>query len=153
MSTTRKKLQRIRVLEQVRQSRVEAESVNLARIREFKVKTVKELKHNQNEYMKGIETLNTVRTSNSRENLQVMEETLDFLKAKWMRLYQDLQQLERAESQQLEILGAAHRDLRAVGNLAEKLEFESRVEANKIEQKALDERAIVRAWNLNSRNQ
>jgi flagellar biosynthesis chaperone FliJ len=152
MSETRRKLKRIRVLEKVRQSKVDKESIELAEIREKKQAKAAELKNSQTEYLSGVEKLNQLRSSLIRENLQFMEETLDFLKSKWMRLFRELQDIERLEKNQMENLSIAHRELKSVGNLAAKLDQEARAELSRAEQKIQDERTIERSWAGHGRN-
>ncbi len=153
MTNTNRKLKRIRVLEQVRQSKMDKESVELATIRAQKAAKAQELKNSQRDYLAGIEQLNQLRSSQSRDNLEFMEVNLDYLKAKWMRLFSELQAIERAEKVQIENLSLAHRDLKSVGNLAQKLEQTARHELAKSEQKVQDEQTITRSWHNNSRNQ
>jgi hypothetical protein len=152
MTDTNRKLKRIRILEISRQSKLDKEAIELASIRTRRELKAAELKDSQTEYLSGVERLNKLRSSQVRENLQFMEENLDYLKAKWMRLFRELQEVEREEKQQLENLGVAHRDLKSVGSLVTKLDQQSRQELTRAEQKTQDERTIERSWTGNSRN-
>jgi len=152
MTDTNRKLKRIRVLERARQSRLDQEAIALAGIRTRKELKASELKTSQTEYLSGVERLNLLRSSQVRENLQFMEENLDFLKAKWMRLFRELQEVEREEKVQLENLGIAHQELKSVGSLVTKLDQQSRLELTRAEQKVQDEKTIERSWVGNNRN-
>jgi flagellar export protein FliJ len=142
MQQTMRKIKRVQPLVKMKKTKVDEESAVLQAIRQEKVTVVSQMKENQRRYMEGVERMNQLRTSRTRDNLTTMEQAVDHVKAEWYRLYKRVQDIETKEKLQIGQLLTAERDLKAVEKLQEKYQLEYRKEASQSEQKQLDEIAI-----------
>lgn len=116
----------------------------LLAVRAEKQKAVKEMRESQQKYMKGVEDLNRVRSSQDRANLATLEAALDAVKVHWYTLFKKVQEVENKEKMQVNLLIAAEKDLKSIENLEEKYQKAFQKDMAKAEQKALDELAVRR---------
>jgi flagellar export protein FliJ len=137
-----RKIKRVQPIIKIKQTRVDTEAAMLARINKEKVEAVQAMRESQRQYMSGVDELNRIRTSSSRENIEVIESGLDHVKAKWYRLYKSVQDLENRERAQIACLNVAERELKAIERLRERYELDFRKEISRSEQKMLDEIAL-----------
>ncbi len=144
MSKPLQKIKRVQPVIKVKVAKVEAEAAILNVIRSEKIAVVAEMRENQKRYVDGIDQLNTQRTSLNRELLAPLEDSLDYIKAKWFKLHRQVQDLEHKEKVQLTNLLAAQRDLKAIEKLEENYKGQFATELRKSEQKSIDEVAIRR---------
>ena len=142
MQQTMRKIKRVQPLIKMKQTKVDEESAVLQAIRREKVTVVTQMKENQRRYMEGVERMNHLRTSRTRDNLTTMEQAVDHVKAEWYRLYKRVQDIETKEKAQIAQVLTAERDLKAVEKLQEKYQLEFRKEVSQSEQKQLDEIAL-----------
>lgn len=134
-----KKIKRVKPLIKVKKSKVDEESALLAIIKKQKVEIVAAMRQNQKRYMDGVEDLNRIRSSKSRDNLSTLESGLDYVKTQWYKLYQQVQDIERKEKMQLRQVLIAEQELKAVEKLEEKYQLEFQHEAKRQDQKLMDE--------------
>jgi flagellar export protein FliJ len=141
---TFRKIKRVQPILKMKQMRVDEETAVLEAIRREKVGVVSAMKESQRRYMDGVDTLNNVRTSAGRANLETFESGLDHVKQQWWKLYRSVQDLERKEKVQIANVLTAERELKAVERLRDRYETEFRKELDKMDQRRLDEVALRR---------
>ena len=139
-----KKIKRVQPIIKMKKTKVDTEALLLAQINREKVEAVGAMRESQKKYMVGIDELNKIRTSTSRQNIETIEAGLDLVKAQWYRYYRQVQELENKERAQIARLSEAERELKAIERLREKFETDFKKESGKIEQKMLDEMALRR---------
>jgi len=139
-----RKIKKVQPLVRFKKKRVDEEAMVLQAIRREKILIVATMKENQKRYMQGIEDLNKIRSSRSRDNLETMEQALDHVKAEWFKLFKKVQEIEGKEQAQVAHVLTAERELKSVEKLQEKYEIEFKQLNAKHEQKQLDELAIRR---------
>lgn len=144
MQQTFRKIKRVQPIIKLKKQKMDEEALLLGTIRTEKVEIVKNMKESQRRYMQGVEELNAVRTSKTRDNLHTLESALDYVKSQWYRLYKDVQDVEKREKEQLAQLLIAERELKAIEKLREKYEIEFHKELKKSDQKTMDDAAIRR---------
>lgn len=142
MQTAQKKAQRLNPVIEERKARFDNELMHLAAVRKKKTETISAMRATQKEYVDGVSRLNDERSSNNRLMLEALETGLDNVKNLWMKLYQDVIEIEKMEKEQTEIMSKAHRDLEAIQTLQTKYKTEWAQEQAKREQKTLDEHAL-----------
>jgi flagellar export protein FliJ len=139
-----RKMKRVQPILKLRKSKVDEETAMLLAIRAEKQKVVKEMRESQQKYMKGVEDLNRVRSSQDRANLATLEAALDAVKVHWYTLFKRVQEVENKEKMQVNQLIAAEKDLKSIENLEDKYEKAFQKDMAKAEQKSLDELAVRR---------
>lgn len=144
MEESKKKIRRMGVLLKSKTAVMEQESIRLNEIKQKKVEVVAEMKASQQAYLKSVQTLNNLRTSSQRQNLVVMESSLDHLKDKWTSLFKKVQQLESAEASQVSQLSLAHQDVLAVERMHSKYQLEHNKIRAKKEQDLVDSQGTER---------
>ena len=137
-----RKIKRVQPIIKIKQTCVDTEAAMLARINKEQGEAVQALRDSQRQYMTGVDELNRIRTSSSRDNIETIENGLDHVKAKWYRLYKNVQDLENKERAQIARLNVAERELKAIERLRERYEMDFRKEISRSEQKMLDEIAL-----------
>lgn len=142
MQTAQKKAQRLNPVIEERKARFDNELLHLAAVRKKKTETISAMRATQKEYVDGVSRLNDERSSNNRLMLEALETGLDNVKNLWMKLYQDVIEIEKMEKEQTEIMSKAHRDLEAIQTLQTKYKTEWAQEQARREQKTLDEHAL-----------
>lgn len=125
----------------MKKSRFDAELQQLNVVRQKKIEVVAAMRATQKQYMDGVGRLNDERGTMNRLMLDALETGLDNVKGLWMKLYQDVLDLEKIEKQQAEIMSRAHRELETIQSLQDKYKFAWAQELDKREQKMLDEHA------------
>lgn len=141
MHSLEKKARRLDPVIESKKLRFDAELAQLNIVRKRKIEVVAAMRATQKQYMDGVGRLNDERGTMNRLMLEALETGLDNVKGLWMKLYQDVLDLEKAEKQQTEIMSHAHRELEAIQSLQDKYKFEWNQELGKREQKMLDEHA------------
>ncbi len=141
---SQRKIKRVQPLIKMKKSKVDEEASVLIAIRNEKIEVVRQMKENQKRYMEGVEELNRIRISKTRQNLDTLESSLDFVKQQWYKLYKDVQTIEGKERQQIMHLLTAERELKSVEKLQEKYQIEMKKELGRIDQKLMDETALRR---------
>ncbi len=141
---SQRKIKRVQPIIKMKKAKVDEEAAVLTAIRHEKVEVVRAMKENQKRYMQGVEELNRIRVSKTRQNLDTIESSLDFVKTQWYRLYKEVQQIEIKEKQQITHFLTAERELKSVEKLQEKYHTEFQKELGKHEQKQTDEAALRR---------
>ena len=139
-----RKMKRVQPILKLRKSKVDEETAMLLAIRAEKQKVVKEMRESQQKYMKGVEDLNRVRSSQDRANLATLEAALDAVKVHWYTLFKRVQEVENKEKMQVNQLIAAEKGLKSIENLEDKYEKAFQKDMAKAEQKSLDELAVRR---------
>lgn len=142
MQSLEKKAKRLNPVIEERQHKFNEELAELAAVQRKKNTTISAMRATQKEYMAGVSRLNEERSSHNRLMLEALESGLDNVKALWMKLYQDVIEIEKLEKEQTEIMSRAHRDLEAIQNLQTKYKSEWAQEQARREQKELDEHAL-----------
>lgn len=137
-----RKIKRVQPVIKARKERVDEEFSRLNVIRVEKAQVVGTMREMQQKYMQGVADLNKIRQSKIREAQTSLEQALDYVKDEWYRLFQKVQEVERRERSQLDVLLGAERELRVTEKLKEKYEVEYRAALSKAEQKQMDEHAI-----------
>ncbi len=137
-----RKIKRVQPVIKARKERVDEESSRLNVIRNEKAQVVSTMREMQQKYMQGVADLNKIRQSRIREAQTSLEQALDYVKDEWYRLFLKVQEVERRERSQLDVLLGAERELRVTEKLKEKYEVEYRLALAKTEQKQMDEHAI-----------
>jgi flagellar biosynthesis chaperone FliJ len=138
------RLDKMRPLVKVRKIQLDRESMILADIRNEKRVKLQELKKNQQEYLQGIDRLNTERQCSDPKLLEVLESSVDYVKQRWYNCIRDLRVIEEKEKAQLANMMAADRNLKSVAKLEERYRLEFVASEQMKEQKFLDELAIRR---------
>ena len=141
---SQRKIKRVEPLIKMKKAKVDEEAAVLNAIRMEKIEVVKAMKDNQKRYMEGVEELNRVRSSKTRQNIETLETALDYVKSKWAKLYTDVQKIEMKEKAQIAHYLTAERELKSVEKLQEKYVTEFKKELGKNEQKQMDEAALRR---------
>ena len=77
---SQRKIKRVQPIIKMKKAKVDEEAAVLTAIRHEKVEVVKAMKENQKRYMEGVEELNRIRVSKTRQNLDTLESSLDFVK-------------------------------------------------------------------------
>jgi len=139
MRETQLKIKRVQPVINVKKTKVDEEATVLNDIRNTKLGLVRVMKENQRAYMEGVDKLNNLRNSASRENLSNFESSLDFVKAQWFQLFRKVQDIEAKEKEQFSRLVFAETELRSAEKLKEKYEADFRSNLAKSEQKQMDE--------------
>jgi flagellar export protein FliJ len=142
MQSLEKKAKRLEPVIEERKARFDNEMTQLAVVRKKKIEAVAAMRATQKEYIDGVSRLNEERASNNRLMLDALETGLDNVKSLWMRLYQNVIEIEKMEKDQTEIMSRAHRDLEAIKTLQSKYKAEWSQEQARREQKTLDEHAL-----------
>jgi len=142
MHSLQKKAKRLEPVIEERKSRFDTEMTQLNMVRRRKIETVAAMRATQKEYIDGVSRLNEERGSTDRLMLEALEIGLDSVKGLWMKLYQEVLEIERLEKTQTEIMSKAHRDLEAIQHLKSKYQTEWAQEMDRREQKTLDEHAL-----------
>jgi flagellar export protein FliJ len=141
MHSLEKKARRLNPVIEMKKSRFDAELQQLNVVRQKKIEVVAAMRATQKQYMDGVGRLNDERGTMNRLMLDALETGLDNVKGLWMKLYQDVLDLEKIEKQQAEIMSRAHRELETIQSLQDKYKFAWAQELDKREQKMLDEHA------------
>ena len=142
MQSLEKKAKRLDPVIEERTRRFNEELTQLAAVQRKKLEAVSAMRATQKEYMAGVSRLNAERSSQNRLMLEALETGLDNVKTQWMKLYQDVIEIEKMEKEQTEVMSRAHRDLEAIQNLQTKYKSEWAQEQARREQKVLDEHAL-----------
>lgn len=151
MSTPERKLARMKPIVRVRKIQLDQESLELAKIRLEKTEKMKELRGHQREYMFGIDKLNAERASNAPKMLEVLENSVDYVKNRWQQCIRELRLIEERERAQIANTLTADRSLKSVQKLEDRYRFEARTVDVKREQKELDE-IVLRKFHTESRS-
>jgi flagellar export protein FliJ len=141
MHSLEKKARRLNPVIELKKSRFDAELEQLNVVRQRKIEVVAAMRATQKQYMDGVGRLNDERGTMNRLMLDALETGLDNVKGLWMKLYQDVLDLEKIEKQQTEIMSRAHRELEAIQSLQDKYKLAWSQELDKREQKMMDEHA------------
>lgn len=141
MHSLEKKARRLNPVIELKKSRFDAELAQLNVVRQRKIEVVTAMRATQKQYMDGVGRLNDERGTMNRLMLDALETGLDNVKGLWMKLYQDVLDLEKIEKQQVEIMSRAHRELEAIQSLQDKYKLAWAQELDKREQKMMDEHA------------
>jgi flagellar export protein FliJ len=141
MHSLEKKARRLNPVIELKKSRFDAELAQLNVVRQRKIEVVAAMRATQKQYMDGVGRLNDERGTMNRLMLEALETGLDNVKGLWMKLYQDVLDLEKIEKQQAEIMSRAHRELEAIQSLQDKYKLAWTQELDKREQKMMDEHA------------
>ena len=144
----KRKMDRLDPVAKVRKREMDVIASQASQLERQIRETATELKASQDAYMRGVNQLNTVRTSGDRQNLLTLETSVDSLKEKWHSLYHKLNQLKQAKQQVTAQLRLAQRNMKAVEVLQDKYQAEFRKELDRQEQNFLDE-AAIRSFNTN----
>ncbi len=142
MANLKHKLKKMLPILKVKQFKVDEESRTLSEIKVQKEAAMTELQRYQKLYIEGIDQLNVERQSADRARLPVLENSIDYAKAKWYESLGILKDFEAKENAQLNILVKAQQDLHIFEKLEEKYKNELIIIENQKEQKALDEHSI-----------
>ncbi len=142
MANLKHKLKKMLPILKVKQFKVDEESRTLSEIKVQKEAAMTELQRYQKLYIEGIDQLNVERQSADRARLPVLENSIDYAKAKWYESLGILKDFEAKEQAQLNILVKAQQDLHIFEKLEEKYKNELIIIENQKEQKALDEHSI-----------
>ena len=142
MANLKHKLKKMLPILKVKQFKVDEESRTLSEIKAQKEAAMTELQRYQKLYIEGIDQLNIERQSADRARLPVLENSIDYAKAKWYESLGILKDFEAKEHAQLNILVKAQQDLHIFEKLEEKYKNELIIIENQKEQKALDEHSI-----------
>lgn len=141
MHSLEKKSRRLNPVIESKKARFDAELAQLNVVRRQKIEVVAAMRATQKQYMDGVGRLNDERGTMNRLMLEALETGLDNVKGLWMKLYQDVLDLEKIEKQQAEIMSRAHRELEAIQSLQDKYKLAWAQELDKREQKMMDEHA------------
>ena len=125
-----------------RQSMLDHETTILIKIRNLKADILNDLNMAQRKYIDGVDKLNVVRQSSERENLNILESGLDYIKANWYSTLKKFREAEKREQAQLAVLLLAQKNLKSMEKLQERYQEEMQEWQLKTEQKMLDEKAI-----------
>ncbi len=139
MRETKLKIKRVQPVINVKKTKVDEEAAVLNEIRNEKVILVRVMRENQKAYMEGVDKLNSLRNSASRENLGSLESSLDYVKAQWFQLFRKVQEIETKEKEQFSRLVLAETALRSAEKLKEKYENDFRAGLARSDQKLMDE--------------
>jgi flagellar biosynthesis chaperone FliJ len=137
-----KKAKRLNPVIEERKARFDREMAELTLLRKKKIDAVSIMRRTQKEYLEGVSRLNEERSSNERIMLEALEIGLDNVKNLWMKLYQDVLDIEKMEKDQIELMSRAHRELEAIQTLQTKYKNDWIKEQSVREQKLLDEHAL-----------
>lgn len=129
-------------LVKTRQFQLDQQTAELAKIRREKLILVEKLRQHQNEYLKGVDTLNEERQSANRLRLPTLERAVDTSKSLWYQSLKKVREVEETEKAQIsEVLGAM-RNLKSVEFLQDKYQQNYAEAVKQQEQKQLDEIAV-----------
>jgi flagellar biosynthesis chaperone FliJ len=142
MISTEKKAKRLHPIIEERQVVFDHENQKLLQMRQRRLEVVAQMKIMQREYVSGVDRLNEERCSAERNKLAALEMGLDAVKQTWMRLYEQIIELEKAEQAQTEVMSEAHKSLESIKHLQNKYFEQLKTELNKREQKDNDEFAL-----------
>jgi len=137
-----KKANRLDPVIEDRQAKFDRESESLNVVRQKRIETAAAMRAKQTEYMAGVTRLNEERGTSNRLMLEALEGGLDSVKSQWMKLYQAVVELERAEKEQIDVMSQAHRALEAIKTLQNKYNIEAGKEIKRREQKEMDDHSI-----------
>jgi flagellar export protein FliJ len=150
-TTPERKLARMKPIVRVRKIQLDQESLELAKIRQEKTEKMQELRGHQREYMLGIDKLNAERSASEPRMLEVLENSVDYVKNRWQHCIRELRLIEEKERAQIANTLTADRGLKSVQKLEDRYRFEARSADVKREQKELDE-IVLRKFHTESRS-
>ena len=144
MVSFKKRSARIQPIINSEEQKLDKEMLELTNLRQLIDESTLKMQDQQKIYIEGVEKLNQIRASASRENLQSFEEALTFSKDQWYRMYRKVQQLKERETVQVQKMGLIHKRLQSIKKLKEKFDNEVDLEEKRTEQKVLDEVGLRR---------
>lgn len=136
------KINKIKALVHIRKIQLHQIQMSLAQTRQKKIALVAEMRKKQIVYLEGVEQLNSVRSSNLRDNLKTLEEAVDYSKFLWFSCFKSVQEAESLEKKQLQQTVEAEIGLKAIEQIQSNYQATVDNQLQKIEQKQLDEFAI-----------
>lgn len=145
MSNPGKKQKQIGPLIKIRQIQYDQESAVLSQIQVKRQEAMNELQRCQTNYITGIERLNRERQSSERKMLEALERAVDYAKIQWYQRLKALREIEQEERLQMQQVFEAQKRLRMLEKLDERYGRQERDLLKKVEQKQLDEFAIISA--------
>jgi hypothetical protein len=143
MNNLAEKIRKIESIIKVRKIAYMDELNQLTKIRNEKSASFQAMKLSQQKYHQGVENLNKVRSSPNRENLEILEGSVDFLKIDWFNRYKTFKSFEQKESQQLQRFLEVEKSLKSLEKISENFRANLQSEIRKIEQKLSDEHTII----------
>lgn len=125
---------------------METEALELGKLLQKKSDLDKELVQSQQKYMNGVNDLNRLRKSALRQNLLVLEKSVDYTRETWVELFKKSQLLDKKIDAQRDILQKNRIKLREVEKLEEKYELEFHQYIEKIEQNKSDDLSLLKKY-------
>ncbi len=142
--TLKDSIKRLLPVIKIKDAVLDKEMLKLSEIKEKKKQAVVELRSKQANYLTGINKLNDIRMSNDRAGLEFNEDGCNFLREEWYRVFKEVQNIDREEKKQTQLVLKIWRERKSFENLKIKYEGNLKVFEEKLEQKRLDELSTMR---------
>lgn len=142
MIDLKEKIKKMNPIIKSKQNQLDQQTILLNEIREHKLAALKQLEKYQQEYIRGVESLNQARQSPMREEVHALESSVDYAKAQWYRSLKEVRRMEEKERSQLGQVIKAQQSLKSIEYLKEQYEQNLLEYQKKLEQKQLDELSV-----------
>lgn len=139
MIDLKEKIKKMSPIIKSKQRLLDQQTLLLNQIRDHKLTALKQLEKFQNQYMNGVEYLNQARQSPHREQVGVLERSVDHAKSQWYNSLKEVRRMEDKERSQLNQVVKAQQSLKSVEYLKERYEESLLDFLKKQEQKQMDE--------------
>lgn len=142
MIELKEKIKKMKPIIKTKKNQLDQQTLLLSQIREHKLTALKQLDKYQREYIQGVESLNKARQSPQREQVDVLEASVDYVKSQWYRSLKEVRRMEEKERSQLGQVIIAQQSLKSIEHLKERYEQNLTEYMQKNERKQLDEVAL-----------
>ena len=116
-SNSQQKASKLKPVIRAREIQVDQEMARLAELRGKKTELVVLLRKYQQDYVNGVDQLNTERSSMDRSKLNALESAVDYSKVIWYQTLRKVQEFETREREQLKQVLNAEMNLKSVERL------------------------------------
>jgi len=142
MIELKEKIKKMTPIIKTKKNQLDQQTLLLSEIREHKLNALKQLDKYQKEYIQGVESLNKARQSPLREQVNVLESSVDYAKSQWYRSLKEVRRMEEKERSQLGQVIHAQQSLKSIEYLQQRYQQNLAEYMKKNEQKQLDEVAV-----------
>ncbi len=136
------KIHKIDALVRIKKIELQKIQMALGQTRQKKANLINEMKSKQLRYLEGVEHLNSVRSSNYRNNLKTLEEAVDHSKNLWFSSFKAMQEVDFLEKSQIQQVITAETNLKAIEQIQTTYQTSYSTQIQIFEQKQLDEFSI-----------
>lgn len=143
-NATQNRYKKIQPVVRKRKLELDQQHARVVQFRNMLSGEMAELSQAQIAYMEIVESLNTERSSTGRGQLDILERGADRARTLWYEAFERVKKRERLLASELSILQVAEADFKGVEKLSANIKQAIVQTQERLEQKAQDERAILR---------